>query len=190
MRIKIKNIIILLLLAFLFFTLNSCAVSTKWYKNASAINLDNDLQHLSGVYYNAPLTMEENSSNSYPLYVLLFKRDKIYNWNELRDYSGKIKIDVISNKKIKVSYLVDELIIEEKMITGKLTGNIFSVKRKRLFLPLLFINYYGEIKTSIFLTEKNELVVDKGRYVIANVLLMSGGGDSSTGGKYARISEE
>ena len=188
--IKIKNIIILLLLAFLFLAFNSCAVSTKWYKNASAINLNNDLQHLSGVYYNAPLTIKENSSNSYPLYVLLFKHDKIYEWNEFRDYSGKIKIDVISNKKIKVSYLVDELIIEEKMITGKLTDNIFSVKRQIRFLPLLFFNYYGEVKTSIFLTEKNELIVDKGRYVFANILFMSGGGDFSTGGKYARISEE
>ena len=188
--IRIKSIIVLLPLVFLLFTLNSCMVSTKWYKNASAINLDNDLQHLSGVYYNAPLTMEENRRSNYPLYALLFKRDKIYAWNEFRDYSGKIKIDVISNKKIKVSYLVDDLIIEEKMITGKLTDNIFSVKRQIRFLPLLFFNYYGEVKTSIFLTEKNELAVDKGRYAFANILFMSGGGDSRTGGEYARISEE
>ena len=189
MGIKIKNIIILLLLACLFLAFNSCVVPTNWVKN-SAINLDNDLQHLSGVYYNAPLTIKENDSFSYPLYALLFKRDKMYTWNEFRDYSGKIKIDVISNKKIKVSYLVDDLIIEKKTITGKLIGNTFSLKRQIRFVPLLFFNYYGEVKTSIFLTEKHELAVDKGRYAFANILFMSGGGDSRTGGKYARISEE
>ena len=74
MRIKIKNIIIFLLLAFLFLASNSCVVSTNWVKN-SAINLDNDLQHLNGLYYNAPLTIKENDSFSYPLYALLFKHE-------------------------------------------------------------------------------------------------------------------
>ena len=190
MRIKLKNIIILLLLAFLFFTLNSCAVSTKWYKNAKTLDLDNNLQHLSGVYYNAPLTTNESFPGSYyPMYDLLFKHNKIYAWNEYRDNIGKIKLDVISNKKIKATYLIDDQIIKQKTITGKLKGNIFSVRRSRRFFPLLFINYYGEFKTSIFLNEENDLIIDKGRYVIVNVLLMSGGGDSSTGGRYVRVKE-
>jgi len=181
----------LLAVAILFFAFSSC-ISTKWYKTHSGVlNLDNDLQRLNGVYYNIPSTIDENNPNDYyPLYTLLFKRDKVYRWNEIRDYSGKIKFDVISNKKIKVSYLIDDLIVEEKMITGKLTGNIFSVKRQICFVFLLFFNFYNEVKTSIYLDEKNELVVTKQRYAFGNILIASGGGEDGTGGGYARISEK
>ena len=180
----------LLGIAFLLFAFNSC-ISTKWHKNhSSALDLDNDLQHLNGVYYNAPLTMEENNPNSYPLSVLLFERDKIYRWNETRDYSGKIKIDVISNKKIKMAYLIDDLIVEEKMITGKLTSNIFSSKRQVRFLFLMVFNYYNEVQTSIFLNEDNELVVIKQRYAFGSILFASGGGDGGTSGHYARAIEK
>ena len=177
----------LLGIAVLLFAFNSC-ISTKWYKTSSGVlNLDNDLQHLNGVYDNAPITTEEDY---YPLYALLFKRDKVYRWDEVRDYSGKIKIDVISNKKIKVSYLIDDLIVEEKMITGKLTGNIFSAKRQIFFLFLLVVNGYNEVKTSIYLNENNELVVIKQRFSFGNVLIASGGGEGGSSGKYARISEK
>jgi len=182
----------LLGIIFLSLVFSSC-ISTKWHKtNSGALNLDNDLQHLNSVYYNAPLTIEEknNPNDYYPLYALLFERDKIYEWNEFRDYSGKIKIDVISNKKIKVSYLIDDLIVEEKMITGKLTGNIFSSKRRIRFLFLMVFNYYNEVKTSIFLNEDNELVVIKQRYAFGSILFASGGGDDGTSGHYARAIEE
>ena len=136
------------------------------------------------------MSNEETFRNSLPLYVLLFNRDKIYRWDEIRDYPGKIKIDVISNKKIMVSYLIDDLIMEEKMISGKLTGNIFSAKRQIRFVYLMVFNYYNEVKTSIYLNDKGELVVIKQRSSFASILIASGGGDGGTSGKYARISEK
>jgi hypothetical protein len=185
MKIKTKNRILLLL--FFLYTLSSC-VSSTYYSGAS--NLGDNLQHLNGVFYNTPTVIVNNHPDSYPLYVLLFKRDKTYTWDEVRDYSGKIKIDVISDKKLKASYLMDDIVVDEKMITGKLTGNVFSTKRSIRCLFLLFVNLYSEVKTSIYLNKKDELVVNKQWYVFANILIASGGGDGGTGGTFARVRDE
>jgi hypothetical protein len=183
----------LLAATFLLFAFSSC-ISTKWHHNYPyALHLENDLQHFNGVYDNAPLKIEKNDPYSYPMYALLFKTDKIYTWDEIRDYSGKIKMEVVSDKKIKVSYLIDDLIVAEKMIKGKLTGNIFSAKRQIRFLVLVLVNFYGEVKLSIYLNEKGELVVRKERFGWGNILILSGGstdGGTNTGGRYARISEK
>ena len=175
-------------------SMTSCAVSTQWYKtleNKSGLN--GDLTLLNGIYDNMPDNYNDSidfNSNPYPLYTLLFEPDRIYKWGEYRSYDGTIKLEVISDKKIKISYIRGDSVRKEKIISGKLKHNIFSVKRRVMFLPFIVFSYYTELKPSIYLDDKGNLVVHNGRYVFMNILLMSGAGDSSEGGRFLRINEK
>lgn len=186
-----QNVILVFLMVV--FISTSC-VSSKWHKDISdSAYLENNLANLNGIYNNIPSSydvLKGVNFNPNPLYALLFNPDKVYNWDEERNYSGRIKIEAISNKKIKVYYIVDDKVVDEKVISGKLKNNIFSVNKKFRFLFLGFFNYYHETKSTIYLDINDELYVYNDIFSFANVLIASGGGDKGFGGSFSRIDTE
>lgn len=186
---NLRKIPILFVLSILFC---SC-LSTKWYKNLEEVStLEPDLVNLNGIYYNLPVNYDLEKGvnfNADPLYSLLFKPYKNYTWGEPRDYAGKIKIEVLSKKKIKASYIVNDEIVETKIISGKMKNKVFSVKRKVRCIFLLFFDYYYEVKPVIYLDEEDNLVVYNDIYSFANVLIASGGGEGGEGGRYSRADD-
>lgn len=171
-------------------SVSSC-ISTKWYKtleNKSALN--DDLARLNGIYSNMPESYSDTvdfNRNPYDLYQLLFKSDKGYEYDEPRNYSGNIKIEAVSDRKIKASYIIGDTIIKEKIISGKLKHDVFSVKRKVFALFLIVFNFYKESKSSIYLDANGDLVVYNAIDAYGQILFASGGGENSHSGKFHRI---
>ena len=83
--------------------------------------------------------------------------------------------------------MIGDTVLEEKIISGKLKHDIFSVKRRLRFLFLLVVNYYNEIKPSIYLDSDGNLVVYNAKSIFGNILFMSGGGDNGKEGKYKKL---
>lgn len=183
-----------LLVIVILFSTSSCATSTKWYRTVeNKSELKGGITALNGMYSNRPANYNDSigiNQNAYPLYTLLFEPYKDYEWDEYRGYGGHIKIEAISDKKIKVYYMVGDKVLEEKTISGTIKYNIFSVRRKILFIPLIVFSFFRELKTSIYFDKKGDLVVYNDKCAYANILFMSGGGENGHEGTFSRIIEK
>lgn len=135
-----------------------------------------NLSVLDGTYSNTHADYVDNITGK-PLYTFLFEPFRDYKWQEVRDYSGEIKLKALSDKKLSVEYRVGDKIINQRTLKGKIVGNNFVVKRKISVIPFFPIVWsYKERLISISLTPENYLRVTNGRDGASGVLIMVGGG--------------
>lgn len=162
-----KNYQAYLLLILIIFSSYSC-VSAKYVIGKDSV-LKDDLKILDGIYENTPADYVD-AQRGEPLYDLFFNQSKKYNWVEMRQYGGKIRLEALSNKKLKVEYLLGDSVAESKTVKGKIRGNYFVMGRKIFgipFFPLVWA--YREKRYAIGMTEYNYLQTIKGEYGIGGI---------------------
>lgn len=153
-----KNLFLLLTFCIFF---SSCISNKKFLIETGASQIQNELSVLNGVYENTPADYR-SPKGGYPLNIMLFNQFHEYNWNEVRDFSGKIILTALSNKKLKADYIVGDSVVKSKILKGKIQKNYFVLKKKIRPLgipvpPLPFV--YKERKSAIGLSKENFLVV-------------------------------
>ena len=154
-------------------TLNSC-LSTKELIKGDSI-LENNINALNGIYENVAVGIDNPKSNQ-SLYLLLFKNYHRQNpyYNKDEDSEGKIRIKVISDRKIEVDYILEGCTKKSKTYKGEMKKNFFVIKRKwRIFgIPILF-GVYDESKLAIGINENGYLHIKKGFYNIGGMIGMA-----------------
>jgi len=151
--------------------LTSCVSTTKLIKERST--LSDNISLLNGIYENIAIDASDDPKSEHSLYVLLFKNFHQSNpyYNKDQDYEGKIRINVISDEKIRVDYIVNDNVIKSKIFKGELNDNFFVVKRKwRLFGIPILLGVYDESKIAIGLENDNYLLIRKGFYNIGGLV--------------------
>jgi hypothetical protein len=134
-----------------------------------------DIKLLNGKYKNYPLyeniisdchNIDLNDSNAWiqgqSLNKLFIHPFHIYIADERRNYDGEIEIEVLSNKKLKITYIKHNEIIEEKIVRGSVNGNFFSIKMRAKFWAYLLINGFAFDKVDIAVSSEGNLIILNG----------------------------
>lgn len=133
---------------------------------------------MEGDYGGEPVNIDEikNHPNVSPLEKIFFEPFYIYKWEEERDYSGDIKIKVLSKNKLEIS-LYKNGKFKRKILKGKITNNFFEVKtrRKVIGFPLLYFMLDIE-KLMLGISNEGHLIVACRRYHFGSLFVL--GGDS------------
>jgi hypothetical protein len=98
-------------------------------------------------------------------------------WGEVISYDGEIEIEVLSERKIKVSFIKNGEMLKSKIYKGKFINNYnyFSINQRNSFcgIPLL-IYAYKEHKVDIGLTSDGYLAIYLSNYTFGGIFLFMG----------------
>jgi hypothetical protein len=147
--------------------------------------LADTLINLNGKYSNCPKTICIEKKNADidehenpPLEDLLLNPKFGANmWGKAISYEGEIEIEVLSEKKIKVSFIKDGELLKSRIYNGKFINNYnyFSINQRKSFFgipPLIYI--YHVHKVDIGLTSDGYLIVYLGDYTFGGIFVFMG----------------
>jgi len=170
--IKIRGAIILIFLA-LFTT--SCGTFKESVNSGSEIELNTDnlnlfngkYKRLSNTYLSS--TTHYNDFNDLFKCFFLWKGKNLMNTNTIeKDF---VELEVIDEKRIKVSFIMNGKIEKSKILKGKLIENTFVFNARDFLMPLLLINYGERHRTRISLSQNGSLNLDAFQIALANFLI-------------------
>ena len=108
---------------------------------------------------NSDETKNDSIQNSYntkgdlfPILFMFFKHEE--------GQYDTVKLDVINNHLIQVSFLRNHTPVKSKKMRGKIRENTFEFKRRNLILPLVLLNVYGDQKTRLSILPNGNIKVD------------------------------
>ncbi len=153
--------------------LSSCLSTKELIKGDSL--LENDIHVLNGMYKNVAVNVD-NPKSEQSLYLLLFKNyhRQMPSYNKDKDYEGNIKIEVLSDKKIRVDHIVNGCIKKSRTYKGRIKNDFFVIKRKWIIIgvpPVL--GGYDESKLAIGISKDGYLYIKKGFFNIAGIVGMA-----------------
>lgn len=160
------------------FSFVSC-LSTKTLTKGESV-FENDLSVLNGTYENTSASYKKAWSQ-YPLSSAFFHQFKDY-YSEGGDsvhFVGKIKIEAVSKKHLRVDYIINDSVVKSKKLKGTLKNNHFVMNRKLIligFPPIL--GFYKERKVAVGLTKEGYLKVMRGDSHCGGLLVMAAGDES------------
>jgi hypothetical protein len=167
-----KNFLFILFSAFL---LSSCVSSKYFYEHYSDISHVDNLQKLEGTYGNKPINDVGFDNNYSSLEKIIFNPFHINTWNEKRDFSGEIRIKVLSDNKIEVSHIDNGMILKTKELKGKIVNNYFEVNTRRRFIGFPFTYFKMDVeKLQLGVSENGSLIASNGRYHFGSIFIIFG----------------
>ena len=145
-----KHFIFILLLALFS---SSCSCLKKNFDSRNSIALtEANLILLDGKYERLSTQQGKNAGD---LYWDFF--DKGYN---SRGNTEFFELKVLNKHKLSVLYIDGNEIVKDKIVKGKIKSGYFELKRKYLFIPMIFVNLYRDSKFRIRLTNDMNLLAD------------------------------
>ncbi|WP_297764967.1 hypothetical protein [uncultured Muriicola sp.] len=170
-----NKIIIVVLIGFL----SSCSTLKDPVNNNYRIELNSEnLSILNGIYKRSSISDTINKKHHCPnnLFHSLFLRPGTFLWN---NNSGKdfVEIKVIDKKRIKVTLTINDKIVKENTLKGKIVKNTFEFNRRSFIFPLVFMNFYEDRKTRIGSLQNGNLSIDTATESVGNFFIFpwSGG---------------
>lgn len=177
---KITKLILLIFII----SLSSC-YSTKGLirKNNFEISAF-DKEKLNGIYSNG---LKDSLPKN--LWTTL-KSSHSNNLTTINQENYNVKLTLLDNKNINLKLLnkINEVVIEEFNLKGKIKGNFFSIDRKQTlypFFPIFYLN--NETKTIIGNDLDGNLILVTAKVNEAVILIMSGGNRSLKNEQFKRI---
>ena len=151
----------------------SCA-SLKYPEREDLKPLKNDVSMLNGSYRNIS---RDSGFSKTSLWSVLTKPNKSSSFSgHYNDSNTYVRLTAISKKKITAQLYKYDILVEEKVIKGKLKGNYFSIKRKvhYLGLPFTYLSY-AEYKLQLGKNKSNDLYVDGAAGWFTWIVIVSAG---------------
>ncbi|TBW29943.1 hypothetical protein [Gramella sp. KN1008] len=169
--INLKGRIIILLFTFL---ISSCGTFSEPIHNQGKVDINkSNLKQLNGNYSRFSNTyLDTNTAYDFNDLFQCF-----YLWKEkkLRDTSTSEKdfvaLEVIDEKRIKVSFIKNGQIVKSKILKGELTENTFVFNGRNFLIPLIFINFGERHRTRISLSENGSLNLDAFQFAMGNFFI-------------------
>jgi len=165
----------------------SCLSTRKLTEGNSSIG--DNIGILDGTYENIPAGYSSEYFNILPLSDYIFHpyRDYSHYYKKEVDYSGKIRIKAVSDKKIQVDYIKGDSVLKSKILKGSMKNNFFTMRRKwRIIgIPVIF-GIYEENKLAIGRSNSGFLQIHKGRDHVGGIIGMAGGMSSYDREYFAR----
>ncbi len=174
------NKFLLFIAIFLLLTaLNSCiAIQPNNIKN-TALHAD-DLNAINGFYSNTPNTKNKDYNASLWKQLNYLKKDTLEKWQ-----NHKVELEVINRKKIRAKLWLNEAVISEKILKGKVKNDYFSVKRNLKVFGIPFIYFsVKDYKMEIGIDNNKQLLLNSAHMQSLNILIMSGGNSNQFSNKY------
>ena len=162
-----------LMLLFSISLLVSCATLEKNVSNPQGVPLTAENLHLlNGTYKRNPVN-SPNISKGYDqsnLFRCFYLKPDRYGWTDSLQ-NDFVKIEVIQDKKVKITLLRNGHVEKSKALKGKLVQNTFEFNKRFFLIPLLFINFAETRKTRVELLQNGNLLIDTSYQAIANFLI-------------------
>lgn len=162
MKHHLNKIIVMLILNGLFM---GCSTFKKPTNNSNSIALTSEnLNQLNGFYKRYSIknsdeikgdSIENTDKTKGDLFSFLF----LFFKHEEGQYDT-VKLNVINNHLIQVSLLRNDKPIKSKKMRGRIRGSTFEFKRRKLIIPLIIVNVYGDQKTRIWLLPNGNISAD------------------------------
>ena len=166
----------------LFAFCSSCA-KIKPTQTEKTITLGvNNLKQLNGYYSNIAGNKTEKQKNSLWRQINFLQKDTIANWEK-----HKVEFEVINKKRIKVKLWLEDMLVSEKVLKGRIKPHYFSTrtKAKRGGVPLIYY-FESDSKFEIGIRNDNRLVVNRASNTMGMIFIISAGNTQQFTGIYRK----
>jgi len=142
------------------------------------INLD----HINGFYSNVSNNKTDTYNASLWKQFNYLKKDTVVNWQ-----NHTIELEVVNKKKIRAKLWLNDTVIAEKTIKGKIRDSYFSVRRKVKIVgfPLVYF-FSSDNKFEIGANKNNQLIINSATSSYGMIFIMTNGNTRQFTGKYER----
>ena len=161
-------------------TLAGCiGVNRTQVKFHEELNQGN-LSRLNGRYSNVTNDGDSLQNSSLWHQFSFLKKDTAYDWK-----NHEIELEVVNHKRIKAKLWNDNVLIDEKLIKGKLDEGFFSARRQLEVIGFPFIYFfYCDSKYEIAIDQNETLVLNRSTANYGNIFIMSAGNTADSMEKY------
>ena len=177
------NIILKLLwMLLLGYTFTCCAVIPKIDRpNLERLD-ETNISKLDGLYQN--ISTEAQGTFSYSIWdrLVVYSNKRLTNWE-----NHTIKIESISSKKILLSLMYNDQVVDQKIIRGKIKDGYFYRRPIFIVMPFFPLIYGYNTNRSRFGLVEDELVIDDRKNIWMGLLIMGKYKKSTTSLKYKKI---
>ncbi|WP_166962268.1 hypothetical protein [Yeosuana marina] len=140
---------------------------------------ENKLNQLKGSYSRLPISGRDSDTSDLFWNFYLRGHDKGDN-----DF---VTLDVIDQRRIKVSLIHNDSIVNSKILKGRLKNNRFVFNRRTVIYPFLLANVYKDSKVRIGLLNNNNLSVDCKMTSFSTWLILPSYDSNKSSGQYEKL---
>lgn len=176
-----KNTTIKILVLLLVISFTSC-ISIKPNNIKNTMLDENSLDHINGFYSNVSNNKIDTYNTSLWKQFNYLKKDTLVNWQ-----NHTIELEVINKKSVSAKLWLNDAIVAEKTIKGKIRDGYFSAKRKVKIVgfPLVYF-FSSDNKLEIGSSKNNQLIINSATSSYGMIFIMSNGNTQQFTSKYER----
>lgn len=178
----------IILIGFIMLLLPSCYSGLNIPKEERNLELMKSPEAINGIYSNNPVDSLKGEQNPFWTHFKPFFKNKITDQFQNENPDLKVEIKIKENRKIKISLIQKEEIIDSKYFNYDIIDNQIRIKKNwtRKGVPLLFYQHHREV---IILSRNKELdliATFEGSYS-GGILIIIFGGSIKNKSVYKRI---
>lgn len=164
--------------------LSSCYSTKKLIAESKKKSTEFSTKNLNGVYQNLI-----NSNSKIGLWNLLADNKTFKGDTLAPNKNSYVKLELISNSKLKVSLIENSLIVKDMEFDGKIVDNYFSIQKKLILIPVPALFFHRERKTILSNDTNGNLNLTRGYKNAAWFLFMAGDYGGISNYEFERIKQ-
>ena len=113
---------------------------------------------LNGRFSRHGLSKDSCKRNDEDLFWDLFRQGHHYMINDTNDCT--VELLTLNPKQLKVTYLINDSVIDSRILNGRIKYGYFELRRSTLIIPAIIVNIFRTIKFRFGILENGNLTTD------------------------------